>query len=83
MELGLDRTLADRRTYPAVNIQASGTRRDELLVPEAELRVVHGLRRALHSRDPQTALETLLDRIRHAPDNAAFLRTVHRTLPDT
>ncbi|WP_327277114.1 transcription termination factor Rho [Streptomyces sp. NBC_01224] len=83
MELRLDRTLADRRTYPAVNIQASGTRRDELLVPEAELRVVRGLRRALHSRDPQTALETLLDRIRHTPDNAAFLRTVHRTLPDT
>ncbi|MFE7395747.1 transcription termination factor Rho [Streptomyces sp. NPDC057557] len=83
MELRLDRTLADRRTYPAVNIQASGTRRDELIVPEAELRVVRGLRRALHSRDPQTALETLLDRIRHTPDNAAFLRTVHRTLPDT
>ncbi|WP_405690516.1 transcription termination factor Rho [Streptomyces sp. NBC_00057] len=83
MELRLDRTLADRRTYPAVNIQASGTRRDELLVPDAELRVVRGLRRALHSRDPQTALETLLDRIRHTPDNAAFLRTVHRTLPDT
>ncbi|MFD9600893.1 transcription termination factor Rho [Streptomyces sp. NPDC059970] len=83
MELRLDRMLADRRTYPAVNIQASGTRRDELLVPEAELRVVRGLRRALHSRDPQTALETLLDRIRHTPDNAAFLRTVHRTLPDT
>ncbi|MFF1916423.1 transcription termination factor Rho [Streptomyces sp. NPDC058239] len=83
MELRLDRTLADRRTYPAVNIQASGTRRDELLVPEAEFRVVRGLRRALHSRDPQTALETLLDRIRHTPDNAAFLRTVSRTLPDT
>ncbi|AXE76167.1 transcription termination factor Rho [Streptomyces atratus] len=83
MELRLDRTLADRRTYPAVNIQASGTRRDELLVPEAELRVVRGLRRALHSRGPQTALETLLDRIRHTPDNAAFLRTVHRTLADT
>ncbi|WSQ56219.1 transcription termination factor Rho [Streptomyces sp. NBC_01217] len=82
MELRLDRTLADRRTYPAVNIPASGTRREELLVPEAELRAVRGLRRALHSRDPQTALETLLDRIRHTTDNAAFLRTVHRTVPD-
>ncbi|MFF2324579.1 MULTISPECIES: transcription termination factor Rho [unclassified Streptomyces] len=82
MELRLDRSLADRRIHPAVNIQASGTRRDELLVPAGEFRAVRGLRRALHSRDPQTALETLLDRIRHTPDNAAFLRTIHRTVPD-
>ncbi|MCX4784771.1 MULTISPECIES: transcription termination factor Rho [unclassified Streptomyces] len=82
MELRLDRALADRRTYPAVNIQASGTRREELIVPASELRVVRGLRRALHSRDPQTALSTFLDRIRSTPDNAAFLRTVHRTVPD-
>ncbi|WP_326763927.1 transcription termination factor Rho [Streptomyces sp. NBC_01591] len=82
MELRLDRALADRRTHPAVNIPASGTRREELLVPEGELRVVRGLRRALHARDPRTALETLLDRIRHTPDNAAFLRSVHRTVPE-
>ncbi|MFJ4884959.1 transcription termination factor Rho [Streptomyces sp. NPDC088731] len=82
MELRLDRALADRRTHPAVNIPASGTRREELLVPEGELRVVRGLRRALHTRDPQTALETLLDRIRRTPDNAAFLRAVHSTVPD-
>ncbi|MFD5191072.1 transcription termination factor Rho [Streptomyces sp. NPDC058357] len=82
MELRLDRALADRRTHPAVNIPASGTRREELLVPEGELRVVRGLRRALHTRDPQTALETLLDRIRRTPDNAAFLRAVHGTVPD-
>ncbi|MFF8917594.1 transcription termination factor Rho [Streptomyces sp. NPDC015032] len=82
MELRLDRTLADRRTYPAVNIPASGTRRDELLLAGDELRTVRGLRRVLHSRDPKTALETLLDRIRRTPDNAAFLRTVHRTVPD-
>ncbi|MFB6941431.1 transcription termination factor Rho [Streptomyces sp. NPDC056237] len=82
MELRLDRSLADRRIHPAVDIPASGTRRDELLVPDAELRTVRGLRRALHSRDPQTALETLLDRIRRTPDNAAFLRTVHLTVPD-
>lgn len=82
MELRLDRALADRRTHPAVNIPASGTRREELLVPEGELRVVRGLRRALHTRGPQTALETLLDRIRRTPDNAAFLRAVHGTVPD-
>ncbi|MFE7468742.1 transcription termination factor Rho [Streptomyces sp. NPDC057499] len=81
MELRLDRQLAARRVHPAVNIPASGTRRDELLVQEGELRAVRALRRALHGRDPQGALETLLDRLRHTPDNAAFLRAVHRTVP--
>ncbi|MFB8036797.1 transcription termination factor Rho [Streptomyces sp. NPDC056004] len=81
MELRLDRTLAQRRVHPAVNIPSSGTRREELLVPESELQVVRGLRRALHTRDPQTALETLLDRLRRTPDNASFLRAVHGTVP--
>ncbi|MGW2086779.1 transcription termination factor Rho [Streptomyces sp. NPDC001880] len=83
MELRLDRRLAEKRIHPAVNIPASGTRREELLVPAGELRVVRGLRRALHGRDPQNALETLLDRIRRTPNNAAFLRAVHRTVPET
>ncbi|MFE7106516.1 transcription termination factor Rho [Streptomyces sp. NPDC057575] len=81
MELRLDRTLAQRRVHPAVNIPSSGTRREELLVPESELQVVRGLRRALHTRDPQSALETLLDRLRRTPDNASFLRAVHGTVP--
>ncbi|MEU0631376.1 transcription termination factor Rho [Streptomyces sp. NPDC005989] len=81
MELRLDRTLAQRRVHPAVDIPSSGTRREELLVPESELRVVRGLRRALHTRDPQAALETLLDRLRRTPDNASFLRAVHGTVP--
>ncbi|MFE6494307.1 transcription termination factor Rho [Streptomyces sp. NPDC057748] len=81
MELRLDRTLAQRRVHPAVNIPSSGTRREELLVPASELRVVSGLRRALHARDPQTALETLLDRLRRTSDNASFLRAVHCTVP--
>ncbi|MEE1769154.1 transcription termination factor Rho [Streptomyces sp. JV185] len=82
MELRLDRRLAEKRIHPAVNIPASGTRREELLVPEGELRTIRGLRRALHAREPQNALETLLDRIRRTPDNAAFLRAVHRTVPE-
>ncbi|MFB7918487.1 transcription termination factor Rho [Streptomyces sp. NPDC056061] len=82
MELRLDRTLADRRVHPAVDIRASGTRREELLLPEAELRAVRRLRRALLARnDPRGALETLLHRLRRTPDNAAFLRTVHLTVP--
>ena len=82
MELRLDRGLASRRVFPAVDITPSGTRRDELLVPAAELGAVRGLRRALLSRgDPQAGLETLLDKLRRTPDNATFLRQVQPTVP--
>ncbi|MEV0224950.1 transcription termination factor Rho [Streptomyces sp. NPDC050704] len=82
MELRLDRTLASRRIYPAVDITPSGTRREELLIPAAELTAVRGLRRALLSRgDGQAGLETLLDRMRQTPDNATFLRQVQSTVP--
>ncbi|MER5551844.1 transcription termination factor Rho [Streptomyces sp. NPDC002793] len=82
MELRLDRVSADRRVFPAVDIAPSGTRREELLLPAAELTAVRGLRRALRSRDAQAMLEALLDGIRRTPDNAAFLRQVRRTVPD-
>ncbi|MEU0783971.1 transcription termination factor Rho [Streptomyces sp. NPDC006173] len=80
MELRLDRTLASRRVFPAVDINPSGTRREELLLPAPELQTVRGLRRALQTRDGQTSLETLLERLRATPDNAAFLRQVQPTL---
>jgi transcription termination factor Rho len=78
MELHLDRHLAERRVFPAIDITMSGTRREELLVPADELAVRHGLRRALVSRDPHAATELLLDRLRTTPDNAAFLHQVAR-----
>lgn len=81
MELRLDRALAEKRIFPAVDIAPSGTRREELLLSGAELAAVHGLRRALRSRDGQSALEALLEKMRHTPDNAAFLRQVQPTLP--
>lgn len=83
MELRLDRALAARRVFPAVDITPSGTRREELLLPSGELTAVRGLRRALVSRDGHDGanLETLLDRLRATPDNAAFLRQVQPTLP--
>ncbi|MER6012324.1 transcription termination factor Rho [Streptomyces bluensis] len=82
MELRLDRSLAARRVFPAVDITPSGTRREELLLSAGELTAVRGLRRALRSRDGQerTYLETLLERMRATPDNAAFLRQVQPTL---
>ncbi|WP_329126422.1 transcription termination factor Rho [Streptomyces sp. NBC_01465] len=81
MELRLDRALADNRVFPAVDITPSGTRREELLVPAAELNAVRGLRRVLHTRDNQATLETLLSKLRATPDNATFLRQIHQTVP--
>ncbi|MEV8018388.1 transcription termination factor Rho [Streptomyces sp. NPDC086554] len=81
MELRLDRGMAERRVFPAVDVTPSGTRRDELLVPADELTAVRGLRRALHGRDAQGSLEALLDRMRRTPSNAAFLRQVQQTVP--
>ena len=80
MELRLDRELASRRVFPAVDITPSGTRREELLLSPAESAGVRGLRRALQARDGH-GLETLLERMRQTPDNAAFLRRVQPTLP--
>ncbi|MGW3465415.1 transcription termination factor Rho [Streptomyces olivaceoviridis] len=82
MELRLDRELAGRRLFPAVDIDGSGTRREELLLTPGELTAVHGLRRVLRARDGGPfGLETLLERLRATPDNAAFLRQVRPTLP--
>ncbi|GAA3506134.1 transcription termination factor Rho [Streptomyces prasinosporus] len=83
MELRLSREAASRRLFPAVDLLASGTRREELLLSPAELTAVRGLRRVLgpSSRDGRTGLETLLERMRETPDNAAFLRRVRPTLP--
>lgn len=81
MELRLDRSLAEKRIFPAVDVTPSGTRREELLLPAAELAAVRGLRRALQSRDTQQTLEVLLDRMRQSPDNATFLQQIHRTVP--
>ncbi|MER6029573.1 transcription termination factor Rho [Streptomyces sp. NPDC001851] len=82
MELRLDREAAARRLFPAVDLGATGTRREELLLPAAELTAVHGLRRVLRSRESgPPGLETLLERLRSTPDNAAFLRQVRPTLP--
>ncbi|WP_371657775.1 transcription termination factor Rho [Streptomyces sp. NBC_00280] len=80
-ELRLSRELASRRVYPAVDINPSGTRREELLFSPAELTTIQGLRRVLQTRDGQASLETLLERLRSTPDNATFLRRIQPTLP--
>jgi transcription termination factor Rho len=74
-ELRLDRKLAERRLFPAIDIDASGTRREELLVPPEELEAAHRIRRYLHKFSPDRIARTerLLQLIEKTPDNAALL----------
>jgi transcription termination factor Rho len=81
MELRLRRDLADKRIFPAVDIDASGTRREEILVSKEELAVLWQLRRVLSGLDNQQAVELLLDRLKKTKSNAEFLMTVQKTTP--
>ncbi|NKQ54728.1 transcription termination factor Rho [Amycolatopsis sp. K13G38] len=79
-ELRLDRALADHRLFPAVDLFASGTRRDDLLVPPGELAVMTEVRRALAGQDPKRATEQFLDQVRTTRSNAEFVARVTASL---
>ncbi|MCU0283139.1 MAG: transcription termination factor Rho [Candidatus Nanopelagicales bacterium] len=81
MELKLDRRLADKRIFPAVDVDASGTRKEELLMSSEELKIVWKLRRVLHALDPQQAIELLLNKLRETKSNYEFLVQVQKTTP--
>ena len=76
MELHLTRELADRRIFPAIDILKSGTRREELLFTEDELKKIHLLRRALSGTKPVQAMEAMLERLRLTATNAEFLKSL-------
>lgn len=73
--------LADKRIFPAVDVQASGTRREELLLGPARTSATWTLRRVLNGLDTQQAMELLLDRLRKTMSNTDFLRQVAATGP--
>jgi len=77
-ELKLDRTLAEARLFPAIDVTGSGTRHDETLVAPAELALMHQLRRALGGQDRKQSLQQLLDHLRTTGSNAEFLRRASR-----
>jgi transcription termination factor Rho len=83
MELRLDRTLADRRVFPAFDIAASGTRREELLMAADEVETVHRLRRVLAGQTNQQAMELLLERTKQTAGNVEFLLRIRQTTPTT
>jgi transcription termination factor Rho len=79
MELRLRRELADKRIFPAVDVDASSTRKEELLMSPDELKIVWQLRRVLHALEPQQALEVLMERMQKTKSNAEFLLQVQKT----
>ena len=78
MEVHLDRRLAEKRAYPAININKSGTRREELLVPQEMLAKMWVLRKLLAPMDPVESMEFLLDKVRATKNNAEFFDSMNR-----
>jgi transcription termination factor Rho len=78
-ELKLDRKLADKRIFPAIDVDASGTRKEEILLAPEELRIVLQLRRVLHALDTSSSLELLLDKMKSTRTNVEFLMQISKT----
>lgn len=83
MELRLNRHLADKRIFPAVDINASGTRREEQLLSADEVKITWRLRRALAGLDPQQALDVVLRNLKETQSNVEFLVQVQKSVPTT
>ncbi len=79
MEINLDRSLADKRIFPAIDITKSGTRKEELLMDKEEARVVWRLRRLIFEKEPDVALEQLIDYIKNTRSNKDFLNAIQAT----
>ena len=79
MELRLRRELAEKRLFPAVDVDASSTRKEEILLSPDELKIIWQLRRVLHALEPQQALELLMEQMRKTKSNAEFLLQVQKT----
>ena len=82
-ELKLDRKIAERRVFPAVDVNPSGTRKDELLLSPDEFAVVHKLRRVLSGWTPHQAIDLLMSQLRKTKNNYEFLVQVSKTTPGT
>src|SRR6476619_6226528 len=80
-ELKLDRRLADKRIFPAIDVDQSATRKEDLLLSPDELAITVKLRRVLAALDAQQALELVLDRLRKSRSNIEFLMQVAKSTP--
>ena len=78
MEVHMDRRVAEKRIFPAININRSGTRREELLMPQDELQKIWILRKVLHSMDELAAIEFVLDKLKDTKVNSEFFESMKR-----
>ena len=78
MELHLDRKLSEKRIFPAINLNKSGTRREDLLMDQDEMEAIWYMRRALGSREVQDVTETILDNLAHTRDNKTFIDVIKK-----
>ena len=78
MEIRLDRKLADKRIFPAIDIDSTGTRKEELLMEPAEAAMVWKLRAVLHSLEPSAAIELLINKVRETKSNEEFLLQIQK-----
>ena len=79
MELHLDRKMSEKRIFPAINLNKSGTRREDLLMSQDELEAIWYMRRALGSKDNQEASEMIIDNLAHTRDNKTFIEVIKKT----
>ncbi|WP_106849465.1 transcription termination factor Rho [Blastococcus sp. Marseille-P5729] len=80
-ELKLDRRIADKRVFPAIDVDASGTRKEEILLSREELAIIIKLRRVLHALDPIEAIDLLISRMKKTTNNAEFLMQIAKSTP--
>ena len=78
MEIHLERRISEKRVFPAININRSGTRKEELMMDPAELQKVWILRKLLHDMDEIAAMELLIDRMKQTKTNQAFFESMKR-----
>jgi transcription termination factor Rho len=78
MEIHLERRIAEKRVFPAININRSGTRKEELMLEPSSLQKVWILRKLLHSMDELAAMELLYDRMKQSKTNEAFFDSMKR-----
>ena len=78
MEIHLDRKMAEKRTYPAINVNKSGTRREELLIPQEILQKIWVLRKLLYPMEDVEAMEFLLDKVKSTKNNDDFFNSMRK-----
>lgn len=78
MELHLDRKLSEKRIFPAINLNKSGTRREDLLMSPAEMEAIWYMRRALGNGDTQEVTEAIIEHLAHTRNNAEFIQLIKK-----